>query len=119
MQEIFHDLYSLENVQGILFLSPKGEVMYTQRKNSAQKDPESINWLPLVQSLNQVKEADLLFEKNRFYIRQAYEGYIIVSMTNGKQASLVRLNCDLVMPSLKKLLAKTKSGSKLSRFFRK
>ncbi|MFP4314785.1 MAG: hypothetical protein ACOC24_03425 [Desulfovibrionales bacterium] len=120
MESIFADILGIDSVEGLLFISMDGKVLFKSHGETVKKDPEAINWVPFIQSIGQIKEADLLFQKSRIYIRQAYGGSIIVIMANDVQATMVRLNCDLAMPALKKHLnQKEKPGSTLSRLFRR
>jgi hypothetical protein len=74
------------------FLSPPNdEVMRSDR------------WGTLVDSLKGIREADLVFEKARLYIRRASSGYVIILMSVFAPVAMVRLNCDIILPSLKRM----------------
>ena len=59
--------------------------------------------------------ADLIFENSRVYLRRTELGYLFVLMDAFAQTALVRLNCDILAPSLKEM----KGGKGLRRLFKK
>jgi hypothetical protein len=108
MDEIFHELLNQDKVIGVLYLSHEGKILYQKLLKPADRDLASINWLPFIQSISQIQEADLVFSGGRFYIRQTPGGFIVLPLENGVQPAMVRLSCDLIMPALKQLEVKKK-----------
>lgn len=119
MKELFRDLLALNNVFGAMFLAEDGRVLFKQFIRPPSKDLNSVNWTPFIQSVTLIKEADLLYENCRIYIRKTYGGYIVVHLNTEAQPSLVRMHCDLIMPRLKSLQEKGMKGAKIGRFFKK
>jgi hypothetical protein len=84
------------------------------------------DWQALLASLGLTREADLIFEKGRIYIRKADEGMLVVTMGRIAPAAMIRLNCDILVSEFKKNKGSGKPfGSKnlkpkkgLGRFFR-
>ncbi|MEJ2100167.1 MAG: hypothetical protein P8X68_09330 [Desulfobacterales bacterium] len=73
-----------------------------------------MDWRFFIESVEGMREADLLFEKGRIYIRRSEIGYLVVLMALFVPIAMVRLNCDIVLPSLKQ----EKSGKKLGRLLK-
>jgi hypothetical protein len=65
--------------------------------------------------MREIREADLIFEKMRIYIRRADVGYLVVFMGLFAPAAMVRMSCDMLLPVLK--LKGKPTG--LKSFFRK
>jgi hypothetical protein len=118
MEEIFSELLDQNKVIGVLYLSLEGKILFQKLHQPADRDLATINWLPFVQSVSQIKEADLVFSGGRFYIRQVHGGFLIIPLENGAQASMIRLSCDLVMPALRQHEQKRKGPTGLGKLIR-
>lgn len=105
MKELFADIMKMKNVRGIIVFSFKGELLYKDFSPPPTVDPEKTEWWPLfIGSLNDVREADFVFEKNRIYIRRTEIGYLFFLVEAFSSIAMLRLNCDILLPSLKKLV---------------
>jgi hypothetical protein len=102
MRKLFNDILSTEGVKGILLFSFSGELVF--------KD-----WRFFIESLEGMRETDLVFEKGRIYIRRTEMGYLVILMALFVPIAMIRLNCDILLP----LLRESKSGRKFGRFFKK
>jgi hypothetical protein len=118
MDELFRDLLNQDKVAGVLYLSLEGKILYQKLLKPADRDLATINWLPFIQSISQIKEADLVFSGGRFYIRQTHGGFMVVALENGVQPAMIRLNCDLIMPALKQRELKKKTPSGLGKLIK-
>lgn len=119
MEQLFDDILNLPGVQGVFFFSEDGTLEYHKMGVTPKSNLSIINWKPFIQSLGQIKEADLVYENCRIYIRQTYGGYLLIHMNQLAQASMIRLNCDLLMPHLKAYSEKkTKGGASIGRMFK-
>jgi hypothetical protein len=104
MKKIFNDILSIEDVSGIILFSFKGELIFKEFKSSLSEEPETRDWWGLfIRSLNGAREADLVFEKIKFYIRKTEIGYLIVLMGIFVPTAMVRLNCDMLLPALNQM----------------
>jgi hypothetical protein len=102
MRELFNDILSTDGVNGVMLFSFKGYLIF--------KDLSFF-----IESLEGMRETDLVFEKGRIYIRKTEIGYIVILMALFVPIAMIRLNCDIILPSLKP----TKSGKKFGRLFKK
>ena len=104
MKKVFDDILSIEDVNGVMLFSFKGELIFKEFISSLSGGPETRDWWGLfILSLDGVKEADLVFEKSKFYIRKTAIGYLIVLMEIFVPTAMVRLNCDMLLPALKQM----------------
>lgn len=115
MKEIFKDILRVDGIKGVILFSHKGEVIFKTFLSAIPEDPEIRDWALFFESINKVKECDLIFEGGKIYIRKTELGFLIILMGSSTPVALVRLNCDVLLPSLKP--AKTSSG--LGRFFKR
>jgi hypothetical protein len=115
MRDLFRDILTLEGVKGVVLFSMAGEVLFQEFSQSLEADPDHRDWRPLLQSLEGVRETDLLFEKGRLYIRRTELGYLFVLAGLFVPIAMLRLNCDILLPSLKS----TQKTKGLLRLFRK
>ena len=115
MQELFNDILAMQGVKGIMIFSFAGDIIFQQFNSQPPEDPYSRDWSLFIEALAGTRETDLVFEKGRLYIRRTDIGYLVVLMGLFVPISMVRLNCDIVLPALKP--AKPSKG--IRRFFKK
>mgnify|MGYP006277242461 FL=1 len=116
MEPNFDDILDLEDVKGIAILSKEGQLLF--QKFSAAADTvklETKSWASFLQALDGIREADFIFESSRLYVRDSTGGYLLVLMGHFAPIAMVRLNCDILLPTLKQAHA-TKG---LARFFKR
>lgn len=101
MKKLFNDILSIEDVKGVMLFSLDGQIVFSEFNVPLSENPENKDWTPFLEALNGVREADLIYEKNRVYFRRASSGYLIILMEAFAPVAMVRLNCDLLLPSLK------------------
>jgi hypothetical protein len=111
MNYIFKDIKSISGVYGITLLSNEGSVLYDSMAIDATgKNQKFTNWKKLIGSLGNTREADFIFEKGRFYLRKTDDGYLFVHMDLFASIAMVKLNCDIILPQLKR--SRTNKGIK-------
>ena len=115
MRELFKDILRTDGVSGVMLFSFKGDLIFKEFKSSVNEGPEGRDWSFFIESLEGMRETDLVFEKGRIYIRKTGIGYVVILMALFVPIAMIRLNCDILLPSLKP----PKSGKKFGRFFRK
>ena len=102
MKEILRRILSVEDVMGVMLFSFEGELLFREFLSPLSEEPEKKDWWDLfIYSLNRVREADLIYEKNRIYIRRTKIGYLLVLMGLYTPMAMLRLDCDMLLPSLK------------------
>jgi hypothetical protein len=126
MSALFDDLLAVEGVKGVMFFSPAGELLFEETGAGGKDKAAARDWQALFVSLDGAREADLIFEMGRLYIRKADEGMLVVTMGRIAPAAMIRLNCDILLSELKsrKGSGKPFEGAKrkpkgLSRFFKR
>lgn len=105
----------MDGVHGLILLSEEGKVLFELLDDSRFLQEKSrMSWKMIIDSLDEFREMDLVFEEGRFYIRKIDSGYLMISMGRNVSIAMVKLNCDIVVPELKNI----KSGKGLKRFFK-
>ena len=115
MLELFKDILNIDGVKGAMLFSFSGELVFKRFTSDIHQDPEKMNWNRFIELLDGVRETDLIFEKGRLYIRKTDVGYLIIFMSLFVPMAILRLNCDILLPSL----TPTKSSKRWSRFFKR
>lgn len=116
MKDLFKEVLDMEEVKGVMLFSMDGKLLFKRFLTPLPEEPEKKDWWGLfVASLNEIKEADLVFERERLYIRRTDMGYLFILLDLFAPMAMVRLNCDMLLPSLKE--KKTAKG--LGRFFKR
>ena len=115
MKELFKDILSMQDVKGVTLFSFDGEMIFQEFVSPPSEAPGMDLWSPLIQSLRGIREADFVFDSGRVYVRKAASGYLMVFLGAFAPSAMLRLNCDILLPSLKD--ADTPKG--LGRLFKK
>ena len=115
MKERFKDILDLEDVQGVLFLSFDGKIIFSEFLSRLPEKFKAVNWLLFIHTLKGIQEAEFIFENSRCYIRRAKTGYILVIMGKIALIEMVRLYCDILLPTFEQQKKKPKG---LMRFFK-
>jgi hypothetical protein len=101
MKDLFNEILAMEDIQGVLLLSHEGETIFKELNVPVRKNRElERSFHEIVKTFDGIREADLLLEKVRVYIRKSNMNYLIVIMGSFASAAMVRLNCDMILPSL-------------------
>ena len=66
-------------------------------------------------SLKGIREAQLVYERSRIYVRETAIGYLMVLTGMFAPIAKIRLYCDVLLPALDEM----KTGKGLKRFFKK
>ncbi len=115
MRELFNDILNTEGVTGIMLFEANGELLFKDFLMAPKEAPEQRDWKFFIESLEGMRETDLIFEKGRVYIRKTEMGYLVILMSLYVPISIIRLNCDILLTSLQP----AKSGRKFGRLFKK
>ena len=114
MKDRFRDILDIEDVHGVIFLGFNGKMIYSEFVIQRPQSLDDINWLLFVHALDGVGELELIFENSRYFLRRTASGFIIVIMGEIALIEMVRLNCDILLPTFEKTESKPKG---LRRFF--
>ena len=115
MRELFNDILNIDGVKGLMLLSFAGEIIFKELNHAVHENVENRDWRLFIESLADVRETDLIFEKGRLYIRRTDIGYLVVLMGSFVPIAMMRLQCDILLPSLKPV----KATKGIRRFFKK
>jgi hypothetical protein len=115
MHKLFNDIINLEGVKGVLWLSPDGGILFEKMNVALQKVVENWDWTDFLNAINGLREIDLAFEFGHLYLRKTQAGYLMVFAGSETPNAMLRLNCDILLPALKK--GKKPSGG-IKRFFK-
>ena len=114
MRELFNDILTIDGVKGLMLVSFAGEIIFREFQ-IVYENIENRDWRLFIESLADIRETDLIFQKGRLYIRRTDIGYLVVLTGSFVPIAMMRLQCDILLPSLRP--AKTTKG--IRRFFKK
>ena len=97
MQEVFNDILSMEGVKGLMLFSFAGDLVFKNFLQTGLEDIEDRDWSLFIESLDGMREADLIFDKGRLYIRRNDMGYLVLLIGPFVPIAMIRLQCDIVL----------------------
>jgi len=116
IEEHFSRILETQDVEGLMLFSFQGDLLFQEGSFSFSEHGESGKaWGRFVIALEGVREADLVFEKIRLYVRKADPGYLVIVMNLFAPAAMVRMSCDMALPSLRQ----KREPTGLRKFFKK
>jgi len=118
MKDIFKDVMGIDGVHGLMVVSAEGSVMISKFSPDFRDEEEQlsqINWEPFTVEMGSIKDAELIYDSARFYIKKSEIGFLIVIIGDNAPISMVRLNCEILLPMLTKIQPASKRIGKLLR----
>ncbi len=100
IREAFRDILSMEGVQGVLFFSSSGRLVFGDHTVERDRHPSAGQCYKLVQALEGERESDLIFEKVRILVRRSKKGTLVVMADRDAPSAMVRLNSDILLATL-------------------
>ncbi len=116
MKDLFKDILDVQDVEGVIFFSLDGKLVFSEFISILPEKIEHIDWRSFFHTLDTIREVELVFENSRFYVRRTGSGYILVVMGKTALIEMVRLNCNVLLPAFE---ATTKKPKGLGRIFKK
>jgi len=115
MRDLFKDILNMEGVKGLMMFSFTGDPIFKEFNQAHPDGIDSRDWSLFIESLAGMRETDLIFKKGRLYIRRTEMGYLVVLMGLFVPIAMMRLQCDILLPSLKPV----KAAKGIRRLFKK
>lgn len=97
----FQELLEMADVTGVALLPAAGgahTVAFPEASSPADAIVAALR--PLVERLSGAVEAELVFECGRLYLRRTAAGTLVVLLDPFASVALVRLQCDVLIPTL-------------------
>jgi len=119
MKDIFKDVMGIEGVHGLMVVSNEGSVMLSKFSSDFREEAgklSEINWEPFTIEMGTIKDAELIYDRTRFYIKKSETGFLIVIIGDNASISMVRLNCEVLLPLLTKIQP---AGKRIGKILRK
>ena len=115
MKELLKDVLDIDGVNGVLILTNDGAIIFKEVAEKMAIEPETIDWKNFIDTIQEHREIELVYDKGLLYIRKIEFGFMLVLVEPYVQVAMIRLNCDIVLPSLQNL----KTNKKFKNLFKK
>ncbi len=118
MKDQFKDVLGIDGVHGVIWLTESGSLSFFQFKPEHRSDEEmgkTVDWSLVINELSGITEAEMMFDAGRVYFRKGATGCLVVVLDDHAPVSMVRLNCEVLMPALDK----QKTGKGFGQLLRK
>ena len=116
VKAFFDDIRGIDGVEGILLLDPEGRTLYGEFQTKAVEKAGEASGKSLTAAMADLKEAELVYENNRIYIKRVDDRWLLVFMTASAPVAMVRINCNIIVPNLAETLNRPRG---LGRFFKR
>ena len=115
MKDVFRDIVGMDGVKSAMLLSFDGAILFEDFRESSAASLGPSDREGLLAALEGVRETDVVYRDGRLYIRRSDIGFLLVNMSAAASVAMLRLNCDILLPSLRS----TVEPKGMKRFFRK
>ncbi len=118
MKDVFKDLVGIDGVHAAIVLDSAGGLVASRFSDQYQGTTRAVtkfNWEPFILELGEHTEADFVSDKGRISLRKLPAGFLLVAMNDIAPISMVRLNCEILMPELDGM---KRSGSRIGRILK-
>jgi hypothetical protein len=105
MKALFQDILHMDDMKGVVILDPNGAVLFHEFLQDQVPDLKNLGRLARVPEVRKTREMELLYEHDRLYLRTLGTGLIIVWTGVFASMAMVRLSCEVLIPSLETTLA--------------
>ncbi len=102
MKNIFKSILLKKIVEGVIFFSDKGKILFTNVSSLGgtseifnPPDPDTLS--SILQNVKKVKEAELYFENRNIYLRFVENGIIMILLSKNSNSSVIRLMVESIM----------------------
>jgi len=112
MEQLFKELLNINGVYGILYISEAGDLLFKKylppmtgmdNKSWNQFTGQGIDWSSFITPFSGVREAELVFFDKKLFLRKTNQGFIIVLIDIAVSVAMIRLNCNIIAPTLVKI----------------
>jgi hypothetical protein len=101
MQNRFQDLLRIGGVKGAVLFTLSGQRVCAEFTVGGDNVDNAGDWFALAACVDNVREAELVFERARLYIRRSTEGVLVVLMGLMASTGMIRLTSDVLLSTMR------------------
>jgi hypothetical protein len=101
MREHFKELLAIEGVRRVMLFRPSGERVVDEFKAGGGEEAAAADWSEWMAVLGEAREAEIVCERGRVFMRRSGAGLLLVVMGPIAPSAVVRLHCDILLPTLR------------------
>jgi hypothetical protein len=105
MRHLFEHILQTDDIKGLVLLTKDGGLVFHEFIDGAGHDLRGVTALAGAPGFAAAREVEFVYENDRIYMRMFPEGLVIVWMGAFAPVAMVRLTCDVLIPSLEKALS--------------
>ncbi|MBW1984097.1 MAG: hypothetical protein JRI53_05215 [Deltaproteobacteria bacterium] len=115
MKEVLKDILEIDGVNGVVILTDEGKIIFKEMSSTTTIKLDKVDWNLIIDAILGYREIELIYENGMLYVRKIEFGFMMVLVDVYVQVAMIRLNCDIILPSLKNL----KSNKNYKHLFKK
>jgi CRP-like cAMP-binding protein len=94
MNTFLNKILQLTSIREVLLLSPGGELLFCNTKETDKKDDNNSAWKAIIAGLNSPITAEMYFITGTYYLHQTNAGYVIVGMKGHGSLQKIKNACE-------------------------
>jgi hypothetical protein len=105
MRHMFEQILQEDDIKGVVLLAKDGDLVFHEFVDGVGHDLRGVAPLARAPGFAEAREVEFVYENDRIYMRMFPEGLVLVWMGAFARVAMVRLSCDVLIPSLAKALS--------------
>lgn len=97
MKAALQEILDINDVQGVLFFSQNGKMLFNVFKSPPPDDFADFKWSTVITRFMKIEEGEFVFARQRIYVRPSELGCLVVIMGWDATIAMVRLKSDAVL----------------------
>ena len=97
MKANLQEILGIDDVHGVLFFSQSGKILYYEFRTGAPDGFADLNWSAIIPRFSKIEEGELVFARQRVYVRRSELGCLVVIMGWHATIAMVRLKSNAVL----------------------
>ena len=108
MKNIFKDILSRKAVEGVVFFSNKGKILFmnissSDTDNKLFNQPDIDALILIIQNIKIAKEIELYFENRTIYLKFIKNGVIIILLNKDSNSAMIRLLTESIISQIEQI----------------
>jgi len=97
MKAALQEILAMDDVHGVLFFSNSGKNLFHAFREDTPEGFSDFNWSTVIPRFSKIEESEIVYARQRVYIRHSELGCLVVIMGWDATIAMVRLKSNAVL----------------------